>query len=172
MQKLKELNALSKFQDLQLNRAREEIVSQTAKFKAKPYIDEHKWREAVIDELVVCCIYNSEHDKDPRKAIRDIIEWNVQVALDPQVSEQARALCGNEWQPIETAPKDNKTPLYLARFDSDGVLKELDYDGIWEYWEESWELSGINGYCWKSANGIEEPTHWAYQRTAPPAIKE
>lgn len=66
------------------------------------------------------------------------------------------------WQPIETAPKDNKRPLYLARF-SDGELIELDFNGSWEYWSESWELSHINGYCWFSENGIEEPTHWAYQ---------
>ena len=66
------------------------------------------------------------------------------------------------WQPIETAPKDNKRPLYLAKF-SDGELIELDFNGSWEYWSESWELSHINGYCWFSENGIEEPTHWAYQ---------
>jgi hypothetical protein len=67
------------------------------------------------------------------------------------------------WQSIETAPKDNERCLYLARFNAEGQLMELDFDGIWEYWEESWEMSHINGYCWQSANGIEEPTHWAYQ---------
>lgn len=67
------------------------------------------------------------------------------------------------WQPIESAPKDNKRLLYLARFDGQGKLVELDFDGIWEYWSESWELPHINGYSWMSASGIEEPTHWAYQ---------
>ena len=74
------------------------------------------------------------------------------------------------WQPISTAPKDNNRPLYLARFSEDGKLQVLDFDGGWEYWQESAELSHINGYAWVSADGIEEPTHWAYQDAgAPPA---
>lgn len=73
-----------------------------------------------------------------------------------------------KWQPIDTAPKDNKRPLYLARFAEDGALMELDFDGIWDYWQESWEMAHINGWDWHSANGIEEPTHWAYQDGPPP----
>lgn len=71
------------------------------------------------------------------------------------------------WNPIDTAPTDNKRPLYLARF-YEGELVELDFDGSWEYWQESWEMAHINGYYWVSANGIEEPTHWAYQDGPPP----
>lgn len=68
------------------------------------------------------------------------------------------------WQPIETAPRDNKVPLYLARFGENGDLLELDFDGAWEHWSESWEMPHINGWDWVSASGIEEPTHWAYQK--------
>ena len=50
------------------------------------------WKDAVINELVVAHIYRAEHDSDPRKAIRDAITWNCQVALDPAVSSDARAL--------------------------------------------------------------------------------
>lgn len=50
------------------------------------------FREAVIDELVVCHIYNRKHDNDPKLAIHDAISWNVNVALDPRVSESARDL--------------------------------------------------------------------------------
>ena len=76
------------------------------------------------------------------------------------------------WMPIDTAPTDNKRSLYLARFYNDKLM-ELDFDGAWEYWQESWEMPHINGYWWVSASGIEEPTHWAYQdeplpHTAPP----
>lgn len=66
------------------------------------------------------------------------------------------------WRPIDTAPKDNKRALYLARF-HEGELVELDFNGGWEYWQEGHEMSHINGYVWVSNNGIEEPTHWAYQ---------
>lgn len=44
----------------------------------------------------------------------------------------------SEWQPIDTAPKDGERLLYLARLDEDGSILELDYDGVWEYWQESW----------------------------------
>lgn len=50
------------------------------------------WKEAVINELVCCHIYNKEHDNNPRKAIQDAISWNCQVSLDPQVSSDAQAL--------------------------------------------------------------------------------
>lgn len=70
------------------------------------------------------------------------------------------------WKPIETAPLDNKRPLYLARFDG-AELVELDWDGSWESDQESWELPQVY-YYWASRNGIEEPTHWAYQDSPPP----
>ena len=75
----------------------------------------------------------------------------------------------NSWQPIETAPKDDSRFLYLARI-VEGKLVGLDYDGGWGYWQESWEMPDISGWCWMSANGIEEPTHWAYQEGPPPPI--
>ena len=89
-----------------------------------------------------------------------------------QAIEQAEKQEPVAWMPIDTAPTDNKRPLYLARFYNDELM-ELDFDGTWEYWQESWEMPHINGYCWVSASGIEEPTHWAYQdeplpHTAPP----
>jgi hypothetical protein len=64
------------------------------------------------------------------------------------------------WNPIETAPKDNKIPLYLARF-VDGNLTEIDFDGSWESESESWEIPQVYHF-WGSASGIEEPTHWMY----------
>ena len=52
----------------------------------------HKWREAVINELVTAHIYTSEHDANPRKAVQDAITWNCQVATDPLVSSDAAGL--------------------------------------------------------------------------------
>lgn len=51
-----------------------------------------QFREAVIDALVVSCIYVEEHDTNPRKAINDLICWEQKIALDPLVSSDARAL--------------------------------------------------------------------------------
>lgn len=56
-----------------------------------PATDYKPWKDAVEDELVSCCILNEAHT-DPRKAIHDAISWNVEVALDPQVSKQASEL--------------------------------------------------------------------------------
>ena len=67
------------------------------------------------------------------------------------------------WQPIETAPKDNKRPLWLARFNDDGTMQSFDYNGSWESESESWEMPEVY-YYWASENGnVEEPSHWAYQ---------
>lgn len=67
------------------------------------------------------------------------------------------------WQPIETAPKDNKRPLWLARFNDDGTMQSFDYNGSWESESESWEMPEVY-YFWASENGnVEEPSHWAYQ---------
>ena len=50
------------------------------------------WKEAVIDELVVAHILTVEHETNPRMAVKAAINWNCEVALDPQVSSDAQAL--------------------------------------------------------------------------------
>jgi len=52
---------------------------------------ENPWRDAVEDELVIAGILNNAHS-DPRQAIKDVIAWNCQVALDPLVSKEAQDL--------------------------------------------------------------------------------
>ena len=54
-------------------------------------MSEQNFHDAVIDELVAAHIYRKEHDTDPTKAIKDVIDWNVMVALDPAVSNSAAA---------------------------------------------------------------------------------
>ena len=50
------------------------------------------WEDAVIDELVTTWTLKVEHETNPRLAVKDAIEANVKIALDPQVSEGAQAL--------------------------------------------------------------------------------
>lgn len=52
----------------------------------------NEWKIALIEELVVIGIYNDSHDNNPKKALHDIICWNVDVALDPNVSSDAEKL--------------------------------------------------------------------------------
>lgn len=52
----------------------------------------------VLDQLVVCGIYNKAHESDAIKAVNDLINWNVQVALDPAVSSDAVKLQNEAYQ--------------------------------------------------------------------------
>jgi hypothetical protein len=47
------------------------------------------WR-AVIDDALVCrFLLNKENENDPKKALNEIINWEVQVSKDPRVSSDA-----------------------------------------------------------------------------------
>ena len=54
--------------------------------------NKNDWKECVIDALIVCFIYQKEHEENPRKALYDLIEYETKLALDPQVSGSAQAL--------------------------------------------------------------------------------
>ena len=51
----------------------------------------NQWKEAVLDELANCCM-DATQDEPPRSILKRVIQWNVQVALDPAVSDAAQAL--------------------------------------------------------------------------------
>jgi hypothetical protein len=50
------------------------------------------FRDVVIEELIVAHVLKAEHERDPAKAVHDLLSWNVEVALDPRVSHDAREL--------------------------------------------------------------------------------
>lgn len=52
----------------------------------------YDWYRELINESIVCWTYTKEHEENPRKCLQDVIQWNMQVALDPAVSADARAL--------------------------------------------------------------------------------
>ena len=52
----------------------------------------NQWKSAVLDELINTFALTGEHVTEPYKAVKAAIEANVQMALDPQISEGAQAL--------------------------------------------------------------------------------
>ncbi len=76
-----------------------------------------EWGETVHDELVATWTLSSENKDDPRKALQDIINWHVRVALDPAVSSDAQALIErgkamrDGWRPASEPPEDGRRVL-------------------------------------------------------------
>ena len=50
------------------------------------------WRDAIDDALVVNCLDPTGDHEDPRAALARLVAWETQIALDPAVSSEARAL--------------------------------------------------------------------------------
>lgn len=85
------------------------------------------WKEAVISELVVAHIYQSKHDKDPRRAIQDAISWNTDIALDPQVSSDAQKLIDQGAK----AERKRCCSIIFGMCESDNVAQRT-VDAIWK----------------------------------------
>jgi uncharacterized protein (DUF1778 family) len=85
------------------------------------------WKEAVIDQLVVAHIYQAKHDTHPRQAIQDVISWNTDVALDPQVSRDAQKLID------QGAEQERKRccSIIFGQCSSDNVAQRT-VDAIWK----------------------------------------
>lgn len=52
--------------------------------------DDNAWKEAVIEACVVNHL--SWDEDDPRATLRNLINWETKVALDPKVSKAAQDL--------------------------------------------------------------------------------
>ncbi len=69
--------------------------------EAKEELDELKaWYEAIADE----CAIDFVEMTSPRETITKLLSWNMEMALDPQISEEANKL-------IEKHTKELKTEL-------------------------------------------------------------
>lgn len=55
---------------------------------AQPVPEEaaNPWKDALIDALVCAFLLNEENQSDPRRALHDLISWEVQLARDPLIS--------------------------------------------------------------------------------------
>ena len=115
-----------------------------------------KARELLVQAVGISIDYATDVDSDDALSA-------IEAALQQRVP--------TKWLPIETAPKDNERPLWIAQFNQDtGKLIALDWDASWEREQESWEIPQVY-YIWRSANGsVEEPTHWAYQESDTPPL--
>lgn len=85
------------------------------------------WKEAVISELVVAHIYQAKHDNNPRQAIQDVISWNVDIALDPQVSSDAQKLIDKGAK----AERKRCSSIIFGQCSSDNVAQRT-VDAIWK----------------------------------------
>jgi hypothetical protein len=54
--------------------------------------ESNEWKHIIIEKLVMCGILRKEHEMNPRLAVDDLLAWEVSVALDPAVSDDARRL--------------------------------------------------------------------------------
>lgn len=103
---------------------------------------------------------------------RYVVNYPSTIGLMEEAAAMLRAYAEvvEGWRPIETAPKDNKRPLYFAQFAEDGSLQSLDFDGAWLSDSKSCEIPEVY-YYWVSAWGtVMEPTHWAYQDQPLPTL--
>lgn len=76
------------------------------------------WKNAVVDALVVSWEYGVENKDNPVQAISDLLAMAQREALDPAISEQAKALVDR----AEVAEK--------ALAEAKGLLKELEFSDI------------------------------------------
>lgn len=99
------------------------------------------WHEILDDALVCRFILNEKNENDPRQALNDIIEWEVQCATDPRVSSRALMV-----------------PIALR--DKHPTEDDCDYAGTCWFWNKdgAWEL----GYASKILESpcIDFWSHW------------
>lgn len=72
--------------------------------------ERNAWRNAVIDELVTLNIACKKHEDDSKFAVRDCINYNVQLALDPAISSQAQELI-DRGRAEERAEREKQKPV-------------------------------------------------------------
>ena len=81
------------------------------------------WKEAVVEQLVSIGIYNPSHDDDPVKAVANLLDWEIQTALDPKVSTPA--------QELYTQGVIDTTLLIADRLDHQTMVMKDHYEVRW-----------------------------------------
>lgn len=157
----------------------ESTIQESLKVAASPH-GVPPGREDLIDRLVA--ISSAVAEQDDRAAQAMLGEClrllNDETAL--MLASLPQAPQGEQWRPIETAPKDGRTIL-LGYFNSHGKWRTMR--GQWiskeyidEYWEDpegveaGWFETPVEAEdppnCWPT-----DPTHW-HQLPAPPPLAQ
>jgi hypothetical protein len=133
-----------------------------------PLVD---WKIDLMDLDVGTKFYtNATNTKTVEKLEKEILRLDfINKTLLSNINDAKSTIAAPQqatpsgWMPIDSAPKDNKRPLLLARI-VEGKLREISMGGYWEYVDDgASDHYAISGYDWESDEGIENPTHWAYQ---------
>ena len=67
-----------------------------------------------------------------------------------------------EWQPIETAPKDNTLVLLYSKIDPDPDFSDFMGVGHWETYDGWHGPVPPKGPCWMWSIDEHLPTHWMH----------
>ena len=97
--------------DAALRTAIEELARQAA-----------EWRGAIEYALMVNCIDLPAPTEGPKEALARLVAWEVQIALDPAVSEAAQALVDKGRSTPPAAPEPGALDV---RLNEDGTLDEV-----------------------------------------------
>lgn len=145
---------------------------------AAPQPARNHWKDAIDDELVCLHLGTTETFPEPREALRQIINWHVEIALDPAVSSRAAELQSRGpaqkaeqaqavWAPIDTAPPGQTVLVHYRNCADNGRTMRATYyspetlesdtsDSGWA--DEGWyEESEAYEYLMPLQG---EPTHW------------
>lgn len=92
------------------------------------------WKAELIDALVCSHILQEEHCSNPRKALNDLIAWDIQVATDPRTGPNA----------LQKPKSFAKEPPTADDADDDGFIWGFDSHMNWK--QTHWRLIGKFGY--------------------------
>ena len=105
---------------------------------APPAAPADPWKAAIDDELVCCHIGTTDSFPDAKAALKNLIDWNVQIALDPAVSSDAQALIekGKSATPAVPLTDEMVEAEFVSRGDDKG-------QGLHPYWKDAFR-EGFN----------------------------
>lgn len=68
-----------------------------------------KWQQAIDNQMVICHLGIAKDEDDPEKLLNMIIDWHVDVNLDPAISSRAHKLMvdglniGGQWGSLDNS---------------------------------------------------------------------